>query len=674
MLQRIIELVRRLKIVLIGGIIVGGVIFLYSSLNPPKTYIATAHILLESEIFSSIPLQELNIMHYGYGHYLDLQTHHYILSSDTMAAMAAGRLNNTLSHEAIKRGLSVRYDESSGQFKEKLVISFSHHDPQTAQRALDAVCASYLSFVNDQYRATRKKLLQKLSSNIKRLERELREKEDAIRLIKEKYGALDYQTRAQIAGDKMLDAEEALQETRLSLIEAQKQIGALSSQLTMRTDSQKTREVRQNIIQDRLSELELELHTLSSRYTPDHYKIKTMKRQIERLRAALKQKRTGGKTTEYYEKDALRSSISRDIIKRTVSRTALEARSKAQKKIAEEYDETVVELHEFEQKFNRLDKEAQSILDIINELKSKYELAKISKEFSTTVQVIDHPRTVRESVLVNPAMQWFLTVFALVLVIGSAWHFIDTMAARTKVPEDVQRALSIPMLAVVPFSKTIDRFTIDNNDASDTVLESFGILRTNLKHSSPFQRGRTCMIGSSLKGEGKTSVAAHIALSFALDGKRSIVVDCDLHRPSLHSLFFLQRSNGLSEYLTGNTSLENIITKTDFKNLSCITAGDELDGHADLLGGNRFVSMIEQLRSRAEYLFFDVPPVIPVSDALAIGASIGHYILVVRCSRTPVRAAKQAVAMLSRAGCMSLGFVFNAASRNEKYYTRYYGK
>ena len=215
-------------------------------------------------------------------------------------------------------------------------------------------------------------------------------------------------------------------------------------------------------------------------------------------------------------------------------------------------------------------------------------------------------------------------------------------------------------------------------------LESYKLLRTKLQFSFAEEDGcRVIGISSALSGEGKSLTAINLAYSLSELGKRVILIDGDMRRPTLAKKLRIQKEPGLSSCLTGQRDLGNLIQNCGIagneKAFRVITAGQNPPNPVELLSSNRMNVVIETLRKHYDYVIVDLPPVTEVSDVLAVAPKLDGILLVVRqniCNRNVLNATVRQLAFVD---AKVLGVVFNSTSDRgqgygKKYYSRYYQK
>jgi capsular exopolysaccharide synthesis family protein len=260
------------------------------------------------------------------------------------------------------------------------------------------------------------------------------------------------------------------------------------------------------------------------------------------------------------------------------------------------------------------------------------------------------------------------------IVIGIALAFgLEFLDQSIKDPQTIERSLELPLLGIVPMIEMEQAIIENAKEKWRTVLEPFRALRATLKHLSLSGQFKTMIICSAVKGEGKTTLAANLAITFSLDGKKVILVDGDLRRAQMHSLFNVPKYGGLSDYLLGEMDINEIIKPTVHENLSVITAGEHPQNPSELIGNSRFELLVATLRTMADFIIFDSPALLPVSDGMIMAPKIDACIMVVRALWTPLKAAQQAKNQLKRIGCNIIGGILNGISHSRGYYPYYYG-
>ncbi|MDA0242561.1 MAG: CpsD/CapB family tyrosine-protein kinase [Chloroflexi bacterium] len=195
------------------------------------------------------------------------------------------------------------------------------------------------------------------------------------------------------------------------------------------------------------------------------------------------------------------------------------------------------------------------------------------------------------------------------------------------------------------------------------VSEAYRTLRTNLSFYSLDNSLHTLVVTSPAPEEGAAETAANLAVTMAQSGKRTILVECDLRRPSLHTLFNLSAEPGLTNTLLGQQ--ENVpLQQTAVENLVLLTSGAQPPNPADLLGSRRMDGLIEQLRQQADIVIFHAPPVAAVTDATVLGSKVDGVLLVIQAGKTRRDHAQKAKEILAKANVRLIGATLTNAPQD----------
>ncbi len=193
--------------------------------------------------------------------------------------------------------------------------------------------------------------------------------------------------------------------------------------------------------------------------------------------------------------------------------------------------------------------------------------------------------------------------------------------------------------------------------------EAYRTLRTNLSFYNLDNPLRSLVVTSPAAGEGKSTTIANLAVTMAQSGRRTILVDCDLRRPSLHTIFGLDESPGLTNLALGEVT-EPPLQKTAVANLWLLSSGTQPPNPADLLGARRMDQVIADLLERADFLLFDAPPVLAVSDAAILGAKVDGVLLVVEAGKTRREHSERAKELLEKARVRIVGVTLTNAPQD----------
>ena len=174
-------------------------------------------------------------------------------------------------------------------------------------------------------------------------------------------------------------------------------------------------------------------------------------------------------------------------------------------------------------------------------------------------------------------------------------------------------------------------------------------------------------------GEGKTTTVANLAITFANLGKKTLLVDTDLRRPVVHSVFNVKREPGVTNYLSGLTDeYLPLVKKSEIENLSLLTSGLIPPNPSEILGTKRMSALVKKLESDWDMVLFDSPPLVAVTDATMISKEIDSIILVIKAGQTDKKAFHHTMANLKNINAPLDGIVMNAVTSKSNYGSYYY--
>lgn len=322
-------------------------------------------------------------------------------------------------------------------------------------------------------------------------------------------------------------------------------------------------------------------------------------------------------------------------------------------------------------------------------LQKQRELNATSGDGGTNVSIATYSRLPHEPV--GPArLRSILVGFLLSLMAGVGLAFLlDFLDDTVKSVADIDRYIHLPALALIPAARNekgklgpAAAASPQNpstalalvDDVRSPIAEAYRHLRTSLLLSSAGNPPKTILITSSQPSEGKTTTAINTAFMLAQTGVEVLIIDCDLRRPRLHSNFNLSNARGLTNYLAGESPIEDVMQSYDkVPNLKLLTSGPIPPNPAELLGSDEMRKLLTLLSDKFTHIVVDSPPAISFTDASILSAFVDGVILVIhggRSSRAVVRRARQ---QLLDVGANIFGVVLNnVKAESQDYYSEYY--
>lgn len=214
---------------------------------------------------------------------------------------------------------------------------------------------------------------------------------------------------------------------------------------------------------------------------------------------------------------------------------------------------------------------------------------------------------------------------------------------------------------------------ISLKNPKSVVAEAFRTLRTNIQFSSLDNELKTIVVTSTQPGEGKSTVLVNLAVTMAQSGKKVVLLDCDLRKPTIHRKLGVPNKNGLTTLLSKEKSLQECLQLLNVPNLYIITSGPIPPNPAELLGSKRMKSLLQELKEHFDVILIDAPPVLAVTDSQILSTLTDGVLFVTSYGTTEKDAVVRAKELIEKVGGKILGVVLNKMPNDAKgSYTGYY--
>ncbi len=386
-----------------------------------------------------------------------------------------------------------------------------------------------------------------------------------------------------------------------------------------------------------------DLSRLLMKFTPKHPEVENLKSRIVRQGEAIE-------ATYRHRLAALRSekgSLTADL-----SRLKAEAIAATQQSGQSESLAAGVEA-------------VRKYMELLVEKMREVDLA--SNLLSNAVQVVDRAETPAGPS--KPKKKMVVLLAFMLGLMGSAGSvlLLQVLDKRVKDPEVLEKRVGLSLFGVIP---------VHTGDTRAFGVEAFLNLRTSLLYASDHKAKRVWMITSPSAGEGKSTIAANLAITLASSGDKVLLIDCDLRKPSLHTMFRKERQPGLAEYLAAEgDSPEGYNTPAGKPGLWLMTAGKTPANPPILFGTDKFRGLLQSARAQFDWVILDTPPVLAVTDPLILADHAEGILLVARYRATHVPLLDRVMVEFHRIGKPVAGAILNQFEwTRHYYYNNYYYK
>ena len=310
-----------------------------------------------------------------------------------------------------------------------------------------------------------------------------------------------------------------------------------------------------------------------------------------------------------------------------------------------------------------LKREADSVRLVYETLLQRAKETGVSRDLrASSIRIIDPAQPPSGPVKPRKTLNMlFALLGGCLLGLGLAF-VVECFDDRIRTAEELRGRIGLAVLGLIPQIQSRPGVPpVLHEDVPASFLEAFRSLRTNVLSASAGDGVQSVVVASANAHEGRTTVAANLAVALAQAHQRVVLIDADLRTPGVHALFWQDLEPGLSDVLTGRAPLDQILRSTRVPGLSLITAGGSPPNAPELLGW-RFASLLDALSDRCDWAIVDSPPALQMADAAVLARSASGVILVVGSSMTARLDAIRVMEQLQRVG-LCIGTVLNRATR-----------
>ncbi len=322
-----------------------------------------------------------------------------------------------------------------------------------------------------------------------------------------------------------------------------------------------------------------------------------------------------------------------------------------------------------------LERDAQSSKQLYQNLMQRAKETGVTGELKTSnIRVVDPAELPRSPTSPKKQLNMLVGLFGGLLFGTTLVFFFEYLDSRIKTPDEIRLHLGLAHLGLLPALDPKGGYPLINNGVPALFSEAFRAARTNVLFSSAQEGARSLVVTSTGPGEGKSMVAANLAISLAQAGQRVLLIDGDMRKPKVHEIFGFPQEPGLSNVLVGNAKASDAVKKSPVSGLWLLSSGMNPPNPAELLGSKRCREFVMSLEGHFDWIIIDSPPVMAVTDAALVAHYASGVVFVVGCEMTSRHAAKRALDQLEQAQAKFVGAILNRVDleHNAYYYSQYY--
>lgn len=571
-------------------------------------------------------------------------------------------------------------------------VSYESLDPEAAAAVVQAIINAYLDFVDETHRGTASEVLEVLTTERDELEQELASKQQFLRKERERIGRLELPKENGIV-DPVIDR--AIQANRALIDSRQRRVSLQASLASVQTAIRDGRDLRQHVgavqdtvgermmlsamglsesdmlviadHQERVADLKANLSRVRPFYGPNHPTVVSLQEQLDETNRFLASYGRGGVDRPERLPSQQLGPVLVDMLHQAIDQAA-----EQEKQLAKTFEDArneaarqsgdLVQVDMLEREVERLEK----LHDVLFNKIAAVDIHQVQAPIRATI--VEEP--LPEDDPCSPQLRMVLAASLLGgLGIGVGLAYVQDLADdRFGSPEEMAMQLGCRVLAVVRRLPQLAGNGIDtvqmyvNSQSADS--EAFRTLRTSIALGS--DGSDRIVVSSSEPGDGKTTISANLAVSYAQSGKRTLVIDSDLRKPGLTALLGLKGRPGLTDVLSCQSDVgrvaEQCLHRTPLETLHVIPAGPRRPDPAELLLNANFGELLAWADGRYDQVLIDCPPVLAVSDAQIVARLVDGVVLVVTPEKNHRRLVSRAVDSFTDNGVSLIGVVANRVS------------
>jgi capsular exopolysaccharide synthesis family protein len=571
-----------------------------------------------------------------------------------------------------------------------LLVSYRSTNPEEATNVANTLIKYYLDSNINSNRVEAKAAKEFLSSQLPKVEGQVKEAEVNLRIFKEKNKLVALDVEAKSGLESLSKLYETINDIQGQLAALETRSESLQNEMKLNTQEaiDLTALSQSASVQQALTEyqsVQRDIAVARTTYSNQHPTVISLALKEEALKKELESRvaQTIGSSKSLPQQSRqvglLTQSLTQDLVKAEVEKLALKSQLEELQKIFTDNRKRLDSLPKLEQEQLQLQRQLSVAQGTYEQLLKQLQIVQILES-----QTVGNARLIEEASVPSRAVSPIISLnlglggfLAILLSLGTAL-VLEAMDRSIKNIEEAQLLLDLPLLGTVPLINSEVNKSIGGSEQNPPSIErsyavtnSFEIIQTNLMFSFPDQKLQVILVTSSVSGEGKSFVAANLANVMSERGMKVLLVDADMRRPRQHKLWQVFNVKGLSNILINQTCLEDAVLHP-LPNLDLLTAGTYSPNPVTLLNSHSMKDLIDKAKSDYDFVIIDSAPLMAVADPLVIGKLVDGILLVLRLGKVHSEEVSMAKSLLDQSKIPILGMMLNGISEQNSYGGYYY--
>lgn len=569
-----------------------------------------------------------------------------------------------------------------------MLVSYQSVNPQEAAKVVNTILNDYLATNIQNNRAETASSREFLGNQLPEIEQRVTEAESKLRKFKEQNQVIALDIESKVSLESLGRLDEALVTSQGQLASAESRSRTLQQQ--MRLDTQQALDVTAlsqspgvQLVLTEYQNIQRDIAVAQTTYTKDHPVVVSLALKEEALKQQLEKRisQTIGSSSLQTERNlqigTLQQSLAQDLVKSEVERLALTSQIEEFQKVYTSNKRRLDSLPRLEQQQLQLQRQLLVAQTTYQEFLKQYQVVLVLEERNVgnariVAEALVPDRPISPVVALNLSLGAFLGIL---LGLGAAL-LLESMDKSIKNIEHVKRLLDLPLLAMIPFMRQSKARIGEShkelpvlNDPYSPISNAFQMLQTSLKFSIADKKLKVILLTSSTLGEGKSFVAANLAVAASSSGQKVLLIDADMRHPRQHEIWEIGNNLlGLSNILVSQANLQKAVHRVSAQlQLDVLLSGANPPNPIRLLDSHSMVTLLEEASQDYDLVIIDSPPVNVVADSMIISKFVDGVLLVVRPRQADAEGVRLAKLLLDQAKVPILGMLVNGVNKDNSY-------